>query len=358
MQSNSKKKRTRHISVIVRVAVAILAVGLFFRGENLAELYNGIRSINPLVFLAAVGLYCLGQCIFVFRWRLLLKVLSIDIKFTAGLKLHMLGLFYNNCLPGGVGGDLLRAWYVTKHAADDKRFEAAISVFVDRAVGLLGMLIMAGGFYWLFPVSEVISQEASDQSQTESGIGAIIGWISSHNFELLAVFVAFLLLFAGFLIVKRTRDLLLKSWNKLWVLGLKILGEIIAAAKLYCRRPLMVAGALFLTFLCQGIPIFGFYLLGRDLGASVSIKYYYVFFPLSWLIGTLPISIGGLGVIEGWLKMAFKSVGVLSRTAALIALCQRLVMLVGSLPGIFIHIFGAHLPSQKEMAAVSDEDAK
>ena len=153
-----EKKKTRHLSIIVRIAVAILAVGLFFRGEDLGQLYRGILSIDPWVFLAAIGLYCAGQCVFVLRWRLLLKVLAIDLKFFTGLKLHMLGLFYNNCLPSSVGGDLLRAWYVTKHASEDKRFEAGLSVFVDRAGGLFGMLVMAAGFYWFFPVEELVNQ--------------------------------------------------------------------------------------------------------------------------------------------------------------------------------------------------------
>ena len=38
-------------------------------------------------------------------------------------------------------------WYATKHT--DKKFEAALSVFVDRAIGLVCTIAMAGFYYWL-----------------------------------------------------------------------------------------------------------------------------------------------------------------------------------------------------------------
>ena len=103
---------------------------------------------------------------------------------------------------------------------------------------------------------------------------------------------------------------------------MRLFNESLAAAKLYCKRPLAIIGALMLTFCCQSLTILAVYILGRSLGVQAPVKYYFVFLPLSWLIGTLPISIGGLGIVEGWLKMAFKSIGVVSEKAALVALCQ------------------------------------
>ena len=87
--------------------------------------------------------------------------------------------------------------------------------------------------------------------------------------------------------------------------------------------------------------------MGRNLGIEVPIKYYFIFFPVSWLIGTIPISIGGLGVMEGSITFMFKTIGVSSRNASAIAVCQRLVWWVLALPGVVIHLAGAHLPAYK-----------
>jgi uncharacterized membrane protein YbhN (UPF0104 family) len=87
------------------------------------------------------------------------------------------------------------------------------------------------------------------------------------------------------------------------------------------------------------------WLVGREIGVAAPAKYYFIFFPLSWLLGALPISVGGLGIMEGWLKVMFMQVGAISGKEALaLALCQRLIMLFASFPGALIHAIGAHLP--------------
>ena len=72
-------------------------------------------------------------------------------------------------------------------------------------------------------------------------------------------------------------------------------------------------------------------------------KYYFVFFPIAWLLGALPISIGALGIWEGTLKLLFSKVAVGADVSTL-ALSHRIIWLFGSLPGVFIHLLGAHLP--------------
>jgi uncharacterized protein (TIRG00374 family) len=130
--------------------------------------------------------------------------------------------------------------------------------------------------------------------------------------------------------------------------------EGIRAVKLYSRSPVTILGTFGLTVILQALSIAGFCLLGRDLGIEIPVKYYFVFFPISWLIGTIPISIGGLGIMEGSLSIMFKSVGVSGKNASAIAVCQRLVWWVSSLPGIFIHLSGTHLPSEKEKFFVDE----
>ena len=151
--------------------------------------------------------------------------------------------------------------------------------------------------------------------------------------------------------------MIVKLWGRLWSIGMKVLAKTAAAVKLYSKRPLTIIGAIGLTFLLQGACIIGFWLLGRDLGINAHIKYYFVLFPVSWLIGALPISIGGIGIMEGWLKLMFlKLFAVTSLQASAVGLCQRLIWLLGSLPGLGIHLAGAHLPSQKDEFFVDSQD--
>ncbi len=103
--------------------------------------------MGPWFFAGIVAAFVVSQAILASRWWLLLRTQGIRINIWAAIRLHFLGLFYNNAMPGSVGGDLIRAWYVTKHT--EKKFEAVLSIFVDRFVGLLSSLIMAGFCYFV-----------------------------------------------------------------------------------------------------------------------------------------------------------------------------------------------------------------
>ena len=142
-------KKTKHISHLIRIAVAIMAFLYFVVKNDPKAIIKDFSSLNIFIFLFAFLLFVGGNLVFVLRWLLLLRTQEVYISYWPALKLHLLGLFYNNCLPGSVGGDLLRAWYVTMHT--EKKIEAAMSVFVDRAIGLICTVAMAFLAYWLIP---------------------------------------------------------------------------------------------------------------------------------------------------------------------------------------------------------------
>jgi len=339
LSQNGEKRKKSLILNLLRIFVAGGALFLAFKNQNMAELGGQLLQLNPLIFAVATGLFLFAQVIFVIRWRLLLRVLSIHISLWVGLKLHLLGWFYNNALPSSVGGDLLRAWYVTHHCDRNKRTEAALSVFFDRAIGLTGMILMASVCYWLIPVEEqftVGANEVNEQTGIFSGIAGSWLVLAAPAAGIVAVFCA-----VG--ANKKGRALLFRLWGRFC--GIVVKGA--SAVKLFGKKPVTIICVLGLTVFLQGISILGFWLLGRNLGIEAPIKYYFVFFPVSWLIGTIPVSIGGLGIIEGTVKLMFEAVGVSKANASAIAVCQRLVWWVSSLPGVFIHLSGAHLPAKK-----------
>jgi uncharacterized membrane protein YbhN (UPF0104 family) len=95
----------------------------------------------------------------------------------------------------------------------------------------------------------------------------------------------------------------------------------------------------------QIMTITGFWFLGLNLGIEADLKYYYVFFTLVWVLGAVPVSIGGAVVMEGSLAYLFvRFTGAEPEAALALALCQRIVWMITSLPGAVIHLIGAHLP--------------
>jgi len=329
--------KSKYISYLLRFIVAGVALYLAFRGENFTEVFEVLLGLNLWIFAGAIGVYVIAQLIFVARWSLLLKVQSIKIGFWPAVRLHLLGLFYNNCLPGAIGGDLPRAWYVTKHT--DKKLEAALSVFVDRVIGLTGMLIMAFGCYWFIPEE---SREGGFNFTFELNLFRRLAEYKSVFIWIGAAFAVVIVLLVS---NSRGRNLLRRGFNIVRRHGASVLSKVKDSIRIYCHKWPAIVGALLLTFCCQGMTVMAMWLVGREIGIDVPAKYYFIFFPVSWLLGAVPISVGGLGIMEGWLKLMFMRVGTMSgKNALALALCQRLIFLIASLPGAVIHLIGAHLP--------------
>ena len=339
------KSKKSHLWHIVRFGVAFVALYFAFRGQSISEVGKVFSGINIWVFLLAMTLYMAGQLIFVCRWRILLWAQGIKIDYWPVVRLHFLGLFYNNCLPSSVGGDLVRAWYVTKHT--DKKVAAALSVFVDRAIGLFCTVAMVFIAYLVVPSSP-------SGGQLEFSVGSIdIGGKIARIWPVLMGFCVIILVVVAVLFAfKKTRvpviGLIIVAKSKFG----KLVIHLFENAKLYLCRPFTLLFAIFLSFLCQSMSIVGFWLIGRNLGIEADIRYYFMFFPLSWIIGIIPISIGGAGVVELGIKGMFSRVTTVTALQGLIlALTQRVIFLIASLPGVVIHIFGRHLPDEEQMAA-------
>jgi uncharacterized membrane protein YbhN (UPF0104 family) len=142
---------------------------------------------------------------------------------------------------------------------------------------------------------------------------------------------------------------------RIWAGAIGFAKKFRAAVILYGSHPMTILAAFGLTFLLQGIVITGFWLIGRRIGIEVSAKYYFVFFPLTWGFGAIPVSVGGAGVVEGGLVGLFKEIARVAPEQALaIALIQRAVWIVAALPGAWIHWTGRHLPKDEAMDFVGD----
>lgn len=335
-----KTKKTKYIFLAGRIAVVLCGItwaAVWLSKEQRWQKFAQIlQGVNLWAFAATLGFFVIGMLLVTVRWLLLLRTQSIHISFWAGVRLYFLGWFYNNFMPSSLGGDLIRAWYVTTHT--DKKFEAALSVFVDRIMGLASTLIIAVFFYSVFLRGQI----------EQLGIGPKAGSIKKileHKTIFLQIILALAAVLCLMLIFDKSRRLLVRIWIAFVSGASKIFSKLKNAIVVYCRRPLTILAAIGLTISFQLMVITGFWLLGPSLGINISIKYYFVFFPLTWVLGAVPVSIGGAVVIESLLAFMFiRFAGVEAESALALALCQRIIWMIASLPGAIIHIVGAHLP--------------
>ncbi len=318
-------------------AIALGALALLIYKTPRDTFITAIKGIDVRLAVVAVVLQLIAQTLLATRWLLLLRANNIAISLWATIRLTYLGLFYNNVMPGGVGGDLLKGWYATHHSRPDQKLTAAVSVFVDRLVGLIGTILM-GGLASLFVGPRVAYQ------------GIQIRWLPWGIFVIMAA--ASIIFFS-----RRLRRILLLSWLLEKLPFSQTLKRIDEAIRIYRHHLPSMVGVLAFTVTLQGLTIVAVWVLTQALHFdTVRLVHCLMIMPIVWLIGAaIPVP-GGVGIIEGCIAYLFclvinpdnppQAMG----PAAALALVNRVIILyICSLPGVLVPLFGGHLPRADDM---------
>lgn len=107
-----------------------------------AKLIETARRLDAVSVATAFGL-C-GALIFLggLRWREALRVQGLELPMGEITRISFVAHFFNAFLLGSTGGDVWKAYAAAK-TTHHKKAEAAVTVFVDRLVGILALLVFA-----------------------------------------------------------------------------------------------------------------------------------------------------------------------------------------------------------------------
>lgn len=333
MTGLSKQKKKGTLGLAIRFLVAAAACVLLIKSLDFKQLADAFQKLNLWILAAAVGIFMAGQVAVGLRWWILMRANQIFIGLWKAVKLTFLGMFFNNFLPGAISGDFLRAWYVAKHT--DRKMLAAISVFMDRLMALFASLVMA------CTALLIAHPEGIFQSQQKKGLDSLKSYIHYIPIILTGIIVILLIV----LCFPPGRRLLEKLTQSVITHFRRFVYELSEAALSCVRKPLTLPISVLLTLILQFSVIFALWMVGQSLGVNVGLGDYLVYFPLMWVVGSIPISIAGVGVVEGGIVVLFSQFsGASVESAAALALCQRVIWILGSLPGMAIHLRGGHLP--------------
>jgi hypothetical protein len=90
----------------------------------------------------------------------------------------------------------------------------------------------------------------------------------------------------------------------------------------------------------QGLAIWIYYYLGASIGIELSPMTYYTIIPIVFLVTSIPLSIGGLGIREGALVALLMSVNIDTQLAITLSLLFLFVLWLSSVPGAAVMAFG------------------
>ena len=205
------------------------------------------------------------------RWWLLMRARGIDIGFLQVGRLTLAGYFFNLCMPGATGGDVMKAYYAAK--GTDQRADAVVSIAIDRLCGLVGLVLIVG----------------------------IIGLFSLDDPLILKLTLAMwcgliALLTVAWLYTSPTLRSRLRLGAKLGKLpGATVLRNLDAWVSAYRRHLGTLAVAVALSLIIQPCVAGGMSLAGFAMGVDQPLLYLLGVIPIVLMLWSLPVS-GPLGL--------------------------------------------------------------
>lgn len=99
---------------------------------------------QPRILILGLALFFIQFILFAFRWKLFVDQFS-HLEFKTAFKLTLIGQFFSFFIPGGVGGDVVKALELAKeHIAS--RSKTLSTVIADRVLGLFNMILFSSVF--------------------------------------------------------------------------------------------------------------------------------------------------------------------------------------------------------------------
>jgi len=250
------------------------------------------------------------------RWKVFLNGHGMKQSIGEGIKLYLIGYFFNNFLPSGVGGDVVRGYRAGKK--QQRIGDVYASIASERLMGLLATLFIALVF---LPIV-----------RPPSPIPLIVLILNAALWLGTILFV--------FLDYER---ILGKILMKLPMnIGQKIL-DFIDAIKHYKNDKIVLLKGFILSVLYQGSIITFVVLIALVCGESqIPITAFYVFVPLVWIISMIPISLNALGVREASFSYFFTLWGSTEAKGLLVSLIFLGISILSGIIGGIIWAISGH----------------
>ena len=320
--AQADKKLKTLLLFILKLSVSSGLLYLLISKVSIETIIEYIKLINPLAFASAIGLYIFSIYISSLRWALLI---SQKISIKRLFSMYMIGSFFNICLPGIIGGDAVKAYYLSrelKNTPSENRGKenlkinrinpessviAIASVFMDRYIGLSALMII-GMIAFPFGLKYL---EISTQN--------ILIWLTPGIF--------FLFIFISFILFSyRVGG------------GIKLLHSIYEYFDIYKTKRDILIKCLLYSFIVQMSGIFAVFILSVGMSYNISLLIISIFMPMITLISLIPISISGIGLRELSFVVFLGSMGVPSDMSIALSLSWFFSVVAASILGLVLYV--------------------
>lgn len=313
--------RRRNLIFLAKLAVTLGLLGFLISRTPLDDVSTRLRSIGVPTISLVVAIFFLILLTTALRWQVVLRHFGDAVGFPSLWRYTLIGGFFNQLLPSGMGGDVFRIWYARSfHVSTGK---AIASVVVDRMLGLaaIAIIVILGTPFFLSasPPPFLFWAAIVAMAFVIAGIGAFMSLdalekpLSGIVRQIASARIrerAYRTLSGTAWAAKNTRKMFVAWPDGPLAMGISIGNQVL---------------------ICYVV-----FLLLRGMGESTTFGSVVFLFPFVELLNMLPISFAGWGLREGAMVVAFALVGVPADAALSASILYGLCLLGASLPGALV----------------------
>lgn len=301
-------QQSRPLNYFIKIGITAILLFFIIRGVSPDKALNALVTVAPMGLLIAFCLQTLSGGIAAFRWFLIMRRIGFKQPFLFYLKSYFKGAFFNQGLPTSIGGDGVRILDCAR--GGNKTIDAFYGVFIDRIVGLAGLILL--------------------------NFGALL-----LNSSLLPTDLYYLLLGILLLLILGIISLFFLRFFQIFNRGrwFGMLGTLSERFSQVYASPRDICVQLALSVLIHLCAMSSFYSLGVAGGLDYPLSVYLILVPPVILLTILPISLAGWGVREGALIGLFILILEADRSKVLsFSILYGLITIAVSLPGLFFYL--------------------
>jgi len=235
------------------------------------------------------------------RFMWLMRQDGVGVGYVTAVRWTYIGNFFNFLVPGTTGGDVVKGVYATRQT--DRKVETALVVVLDRAVGLVGMVLIGS-------LAGILSNA---MGLRWTGVGLLVG---------LGVGGAALWWLAG-------RGDLLGGWRPRF----GALSRLIDVAHAWRARPKALAQALVLTVGMHLLMLASYAVAGAAVGITHPFASFVPRIALALLVASVPITPMSVGTMEAAFLVTLVGPEASESQALFLAVAVRTLQMVWALPG-------------------------
>ena len=283
------------IKFIVRLVIGLILIILLFFFVSPSAVIKSLNAINPIFLVCAVLVYAVTFFLLTTRWRLIVAHMGGYIPLGEAYQAFAGGVLYSDFTPGRIG-DITRAILVRERIGIHK---GTISVFIDRYIDIIVL--------------------------TGLGSAALVVY-SSRFASILPLFALSVLvvIFAGVTVLFLQNSWIFSVMQKIPFFNIpEFVSHLQNAFLEFKNGKKVIAEGIILTLLAWVTHALRIILITMGLGYTLPLPDLFLILPLISALSLIPVTLAGLGLVEGGLMAVIAGYGVPLSAALSIAVLDR-----------------------------------